>query len=448
MVLNGAVNGNSGDRRVAAWYNAVMFEQRHESQLHRAFEEARERYAAFGVDADAAVQRLKSVEVSMNCWQGDDVVGFEGAESASASGIIPTGNHPGRARTADELRADAERSFSLIPGRHRFNLHAMYLETDSDNVDRNAIDVRHFQRWIDWSRTRDIPLDFNPTFFAHRMADSGFTLASKDRGIRDFWIEHGKRSRSIAAEIGFAQGSACVNNFWIPDGSKDEPVDRLGHREILIESLDTVFRESLDPRQTVDSVEGKLFGPGSEAYVVGSHEFYLSYALTRGMMLTMDSGHFHPSESLADKISAILPFTGRLMLHLSRPIRWDSDHVVVADDMTRAVAREIVRADAFEQVHLAVDFFDPSINRITAWVVGMRAVLKALLEALLEPRELLLERELAGRLGDRLAVSEAMRALPFGAVWDMFCLENEVPPGADWLKHVHEYERQVLAYRE
>lgn len=425
-----------------------MFENRHESQIHRAYAEAQDRYGAFGVNTERALSRLQDVQISMNCWQGDDVVGFEGTESASASGIIPTGDYPGRARTANELRADAERAFSLIPGRHRFNLHAMYLETASDNVDRHEIEIQHFARWMDWGRERDIPLDFNPTFFAHRNADGGYTLASKDRGIREFWLEHGRRCRNIAAEIGFAQNSPCINNFWIPDGSKDEPMDRLGHRELLIESLDTLFRENLDPRCTLDSVEGKLFGPGTEAYVVGSHEFYLSYALTRGMMVTLDSGHFHPAESLADKISAILPYTGRFMLHLSRPVRWDSDHVVIPDESTLGLARELVRADALGQVHIALDFFDPSINRITAWIVGVRSTLKALLEALLEPYELLLDRELAGNFGERLAIRQELRTLPFGAVWDRFCLENSVPTGADWLEHVQEYERHVLVARE
>lgn len=425
-----------------------MFEHRHEGQILRDYSDARERYAAFGVNTDEALERLQNLQISMNCWQGDDVVGFDGMQSASASGIIPTGHYPGRARSADELRADTERAFSLIPGRHRFNLHAMYLETDHDNVDRDAIETEHFSRWMDWGRSRDIPLDFNPTFFGHPKSDSGYTLASKDPGVREFWLEHGRRCRRIAAEIGFNQDTPCIDNFWIPDGSKDEPMDRLGHRSILIESLDRLFRENLDPRQTVDSVESKLYAPGSEAYVVGSHEFYLSYALTRGIMLTMDSGHFHPSESVADKISAILPFTGYLMLHLSRPLRWDSDHVVIPDDGSLAIAREIVRADALDQTFLALDFFDASINRITGWVVGMRATLKSVLEALLEPRELLLQRELEGNLGDRLAISQEMKIMPFGAVWDRFCIENSVPTGADWLEHVHEYERHVLAARE
>ncbi len=411
------------------------------------YSQARERFRNYGVDTDAALKRLSSVSVSMNCWAGDDVVGFEGADSLSGGGILATGSFPGRARTAEELRQDAELAYSLIPGQHRFNLHGSYCETGGEAVDRDALQPTHFENWMAWAKRLGIGLDFNPTFFSHPKADSGYTLSSYDEQVRSFWVEHAKRSREISAAIGKRLGTACVNNLWIPDGSKDEPTDRMRRRALLVESLDEIYREPMDRTQVLDAVESKLFGIGSEAFVVGSHEFYLGYALSRDVLLTMDAGHYHPTESLAEKIAALLPFVEELMLHLSRPVRWDSDHVVVYDDPTRAIGREIVRADALDRVYLAVDFFDASINRISAWVIGMRSTLKAVLDALLEPVELMRKAEQQEDLGTRLALMEEFKMLPIGAVWDKFCLDQDVPLGAAWLERVKQYEADILLKR-
>lgn len=416
-------------------------------QVESSYYHARERFKSYGVDTDAALERLSSVSVSMNCWAGDDVVGFEGADTLSGGGILATGSYPGRARTPQELRQDAELAYSLIPGKHRFNLHAAYREADGQMVDRDTLHPQHFEHWINWAKTLGIGLDFNPTFFSHPMADSGYTLSSYNAEVRAFWIEHAKRSREISAEIGKRLGTPCINNLWIPDGSKDEPTDRMRRRELLLQSLDDLYREPLERSSMIDAVESKLFGIGSESFVVGSHDFYLAYALSRGVMLTMDAGHYHPTESLADKISAILQFADALMLHVSRPVRWDSDHVVLYDDTTRAIAREIVRAQALDRVHLAVDFFDASINRISAWVIGMRGALKALLDALLEPTELMREAEEHGDLGARLALMEEFKMLPIGSVWDKFCIDSGAPLGVTWLQRVKQYEQDVLLKR-
>lgn len=422
-------------------------EEMAQSNIERRYHDARDQYAELGVDTEAALARMEAVSMSINCWQADDVGGLEGVGEITGGGILATGSFPGKARSADEIRGDFEFASRLIPGTHRFNLHAMYLESDGRKVDRDEIEVAHFQRWIDWARHLGIALDFNPTFFSHPKADAGFTLASLDRGIRDFWIEHGRRSREISAAMGQALGQTSTDNFWIPDGWKDLPADRLAHRRQLVESLDATFATKFDPDHTLDAVESKLFGIGSESYVVGSHEFYLAYALTRGIMLTMDAGHYHPTESIAEKVSALLPFVERLMLHVSRPVRWDSDHVVLFDGETKAIMREIARADAWERVFLAVDFFDGSINRISAWVIGLRASLKAALFALLEPRDRIIAAEEAGRLGDRLALQEEAKSLPFGAVWDMHCARHEVPTGHTWLAEVESYEKTVLNAR-
>ena len=418
-----------------------------ERQVNEQYHAAKERFAKWGVDVDAALKRLASTEVSMNCWQGDDVVGFEGADSITGGGIMATGNYVGRARNADELRADTDCAFSLIPGRQRYNLHATYRETDGTPVDRDEVGPEHFSRWMDWAAERDVSLDFNPTFFSHEKANDGYTLASYDDSTRSFWIEHGKRSREISAAMGKRQGCPCYNNLWIPDGSKDEPTDRMRRRALLVESLDELYREKFDTKAVLDAVESKLFGIGSESFVVGSHEFYLAYALSRGLVLTMDAGHYHPTESIAEKLTAILPFMDTVMLHVSRPVRWDSDHVVLYDDATRAIAREIIRADALDRVAIAVDFFDASINRIAAWVVGLRGTMKSLLAALLEPVEMMRKAELEGDLGRRLAIMEELKTLPIGAVWDRFCLEQEVPLGGAWLDEVKRYEREVLSER-
>lgn len=424
-----------------------MFSEPTGGQIDQAYQRAKEQYQTVGVDTEEALKRLSELPVSINCWQGDDVTGFEGADELSGGGIMATGGFPGKARTAEELRSDFETAYKLIPGRHRFNLHASYLESGGKKVDRDAIAPEHFFGWVEWARELNLPLDFNPTYFSHPMADAGFTLASKDKRIRDFWIEHGKRSREVSAYMGRELGSVCLDNFWIPDGYKDEPADRLGHREILIRSLDEIFAQEYPATETIDAVESKLFGIGSEAYVVGSHDFYLSYALSRGKLLTMDAGHYHPTESIAEKITAILPFTGELMLHVSRPVRWDSDHVVIVDDPTKAILREVVRANALDKVYVAVDFFDASINRLAAWVIGIRSTQKAALLALLEPQRTLIEAEEQSDYTTRLALQEEMKSMPFGAVWDKFCADQGVPVGPAWINVIKEYESKVLAQR-
>lgn len=424
-----------------------MYTESSAAAIDAAYNGARERYHALDVDTETALNRLGEIPISINCWQADDVSGFEGVEELTGGGIMATGGYPGKARNPDELRNDFEFAYRLIPGRHRFNLHASYLEHGGKKIDRDAVAPEHFTGWVEWARSVGVPLDFNPTFFSHPLADAGFTLASKDEKIRSFWIEHGKRTREISAYFGREMGSPSLNNFWIPDGYKDEPADRLGHREILIRSLDEIFAQAYPETETIDAVESKLFGIGSESYVVGSHDFFLAYALSRGKLLTMDAGHYHPTESVAEKITAILPFTGRLMLHVSRPVRWDSDHVVIMDDATKAIFREIQRADAFDKVYVAVDFFDASINRLAAWVIGIRSSQKAALAALLEPTETLRAAEESGDFTTRLALQEEMRTMPLGAVWDEFCRRNEVPNGPEWIDRVKEYEKTVLDAR-
>jgi L-rhamnose isomerase len=376
------------------------------------------------------------------------VGGFESASAGDpGGGLAVTGNHPGRARTPEELRADLEKVFSLVPGKHRLNLHAFYLEAGGGKVDRDAIETKHFQNWIEWAKTRGVGMDFNPTCFAHPKAADGFTLAHRDRGIREFWIEHARRCRTIGADIGRALGSTCVVNVWIPDGYKDLPADRLGPRQRLIESLDAVFAEKLPASDEIDAVECKLFGIGSESYVAGSHEFYLGYAVSRQKAVCLDAGHFHPTETLADKISSVLLFVPRLLLHVSRGVRWDSDHVVILDDPTRAVMEEVVRGDFLGRTSIGLDYFDASINRVAAWVIGIRATQKALLLALLEPSKHLREAEENGNFTARLALLEEAKSLPWGAVWDEFCARNDVPAGAHWLAEAEAYGQQTARLR-
>ncbi|WP_435015535.1 L-rhamnose isomerase [Tundrisphaera sp. TA3] len=416
-------------------------------QVELAYEAARERYAEIDVDVEAALDRLSRVAISLHCWQGDDVGGFEASGEAIGGGLAVTGNHPGKARTADELRADLDRTFSLIPGTHRLNLHASYAETGGRRVERDALAPEHFRRWIDWAGDRGLGMDFNPTFFAHPLAADGYTLAHPDPGVRRFWVDHGKACRKIGAAIGESRGSACITNIWIPDGSKDTPVDRRGPRERLRESLDEILAEPILPEWNRDAVESKLFGLGSEAYVVGSHEFYLGYAITRSTLLCLDAGHFHPTEVISDKISAVLEWLDEILLHVSRGVRWDSDHVVTLTDELLAIAQETVRGGYLDRVRFGLDFFDASINRLAAWVIGSRNLLKAILIALLEPTATLRRREDDGDLTARLALMEEARMLPFAAVWDQYCLRNDVPVGPAWLAEVKAYERDVLAAR-
>lgn len=417
------------------------------TRIEQAYSLAKERYAELGVDADAAMDRLSRVPVSLHCWQGDDVGGFEQSGSELGGGLAVTGSYPGKARTPDELRADLDKALSLIPGRHRLNLHAMYAETGGRRVDRDAVEPEHFRRWIDWAKGKGMGMDFNPSFFAHPKAADGFTLSHPDRGIRDFWVRHGVACRRVGAAMGKALGSPAVTNVWIPDGFKDTPVDRDGPRRRLAESLDAVFAESIDPAQNLDAVEGKLFGIGSESYVVGSHEFYIGYAITRRKLVCLDAGHYHPTETISDKISSIMQYLDRILLHVSRGVRWDSDHVVTLTDDLLAIGQELVRGGYLDRTHVGLDFFDASINRVAAWVIGTRAMLKALLVPLLEPTARLREAEAAGDYTARLAWLEEGKTLPFGAVWDYYCLRQNVPAGGDWLGDVKAYERDVLAKR-
>jgi L-rhamnose isomerase len=412
------------------------------------YESACEAYATLGVDTEKALETLGRTPISVHCWQGDDVGGFESASAGDpGGGLAVTGNYPGRARTPNELRADLEKVFSLVPGKHRLNLHAFYLETGGQKVDRDQIETKHFQGWIDWAKSLGLGMDFNPTCFAHPKAADGFTLAHRDQGIREFWIEHAKRCRKIGADIGRALGSTCVTNVWIPDGYKDLPVDRVAPRQRLIESLDAIFAEKLPEKDEIDAVECKLFGIGSESYVAGSHEFYLGYAVSRQKAVCLDAGHFHPTETLADKISSVLLFVPRLLLHVSRGVRWDSDHVVILDDPTRAVMEELVRGDFLGRTSIGLDYFDASINRVAAWVIGIRATQKALLLALLEPSKQLREAETHGNFTARLALLEEAKSLPWGAVWDEFCQRNNVPAGAAWLAEAEAYGQETARLR-
>jgi L-rhamnose isomerase len=408
---------------------------------------AREIFAEQGVDAERALRKLARIPISLHCWQGDDVGGFENSGSELGGGLAVTGNYPGKARTPDELRRDLQKAYSLLPAKHRLSLHASYAETGGHRIERNELTPRHFRGWMDWAKAQKLALDFNPTYFAHPNAAEGFTLAHRDKGIRQFWIEHGIACRRIGAAMGRAQGSPCVTNFWIPDGFKDTPVDRKGPRERLEDSLDAIFAEKVNPAHNLDAVEPKLFGLGSESYVVGSFEFYFGYAVRKKKLLCLDTGHFHPTETVADKISAVLSSINEILLHVSRGVRWDSDHVVVLSDELEAIAQELVRGDFLGRVHIGLDYFDASINRVAAWVIGARSMLKALLMALLEPTEKLRKAEEQGDYTSRLAMLEEARMLPYGAVWDAYCERQGVPTGTQWLSEVKSYEKDILSKR-
>ena len=415
--------------------------------IQSAFKLARERYAALGVNVDRALKTLSRIPISLHCWQGDDVGGFENAGEELGGGLAVTGNYPGKARTPDELRADLNKALSLIPGKHRLNLHAFYGEFGRRKVDRNEIAPRHFRNWIDWAQASRIGMDFNPTCFSHPKAADGFTLSHRNKSIREFWIEHCIRCREIGAAIGKALGKPCITNVWIPDGYKDTPADRRAPRERLAEALDAVFKKPISPKFNLDSVEPKLFGIGSESYVVGSHEFYLGYAVSRKKLLCLDAGHYHPTESIADKISSVLTYLPEILLHVSRGVRWDSDHVVVLNDDLQAIAREIAANAYLNRVHIGLDYFDASINRIAAWVIGTRNMLRALLLALLEPPGIKAA-EAAGDFTTRLALQEEAKTLPIAAVWDFHCLKSGVPISDAWLNEVKRYEKSVLSKRQ
>jgi L-rhamnose isomerase len=417
------------------------------ASIQRAYDSAREHYAGLGVDVDAAIGRVSVVPISLHCWQGDDVGGFERFGTTLGGGLAATGNYPGKARTPDELRSDAEKAFSLIPGRHRFNLHAFYGEFGGKHVDRDGIGPEHFHGWIDWAKRLGIGLDFNPTFFSHPNAADNFTLTHQDKAIREFWIAHGVACRRIGAAIGQNLGRTCITNVWIPDGMKDTPVDRVSPRERLIEALDEMFREPIDPVLNKDAVEGKLFGIGCESYTPGSHEFYYGYAVSRRKLLTLDSGHYHPTETVTDKISSVLAFLPEILLHVSRGVRWDSDHVVLLNDDLEALAQELVRGNFLDRTHIGLDYFDASINRVAAWTIGTRNMIKALLKAALEPLETLRALEANGDYTGRLALLEELKTLPFGAVWDHYCEISSVPAGGSWLQEIKTYEHEVLSNR-
>ncbi len=418
------------------------------TNIEKAYQLAKEQYAAIGVDTEKAVEKMEDVVISLHCWQTDDVGGFETPDATlSGGGIQATGNYPGKAKTIGQMRADLEKVMQLLPGKQRLNLHASYGEFGGKKVDRNEIEVKHFQGWIDWAKAHGIGLDFNGTYFSHPKADSGFTLSSKDEGIRQFWLEHMKRCREIGAEMGRQLGTPCVHNTWIPDGSKDVPVDRNGYRSQLKKSLDEGFAKAFPKELLKDAVESKLFGIGAESMTVGSHDFYLGYAIKNNKLICLDNGHFHPTEQVGDKISSCLQFVDEVLLHVTRPVRWDSDHVVTLNEEVQLIASEIVRNNFFSRVNVGLDFFDASINRIGAYVIGTRATQKAFLIALLEPTSDLVKLEEEGKYFERLAMLEELKTKPFGAVWDYYCLVNNVPAGEGYITEILQYEKEVLSKR-
>lgn len=408
---------------------------------------AKEIYAEQGIDTEKVLEALKKISISLHCWQGDDVIGFESSEGSLSGGIQTTGNYPGKARTLEELHSDLEYVFSLLPGKHKVNVHALYLDNGGKFVDRDQIEPEHFKAWVDFAKKNGIGLDFNPSFFSHPKSEMG-TLSNRDKGIRDFWIEHGKRSIKIAEYFGKELGQRCVTNFWMPDGSKDIPADKLLPRQLMKDSLDQIFAVSENLNYNRNALESKVFGIGLESYTVVSNEFANSYSMANpDVMVCMDAGHYHPTEVISDKISAVAVFQDEMLLHVSRPVRWDSDHVVILDDELRAIANEIIRSDLLNRVNIALDFFDASINRIAAWVIGVRATQKALLNALLTPSDKLKQAEAEGDYTSRLALMEEYKALPFGLVWDEFCRRENVPEADRWLGEVKKYEKEVLSNR-
>ncbi|MBE5203284.1 L-rhamnose isomerase [Pectobacterium sp. FL60-S17] len=415
--------------------------------IETAWQLAKARYASMNIDVEAVLEQLDQIPVSMHCWQGDDVVGFENTGGPLTGGIQATGNYPGKASTPDELRADLEQAFALIPGPKRLNLHAIYLES-AQPVARNEIAPEHFSTWVEWAKRHQLGLDFNPTCFSHPLSADGFTLSHPDEKVRRFWIEHCQASRRISAYFGRELGTPSVMNIWVPDGMKDLTIDRLAFRQRLLSALDEVIAEPLDQAHHIDAVESKLFGIGAESFTVGSSEFCLGYAASRGTALCLDAGHFHPTEVISDKISSAILYVPRLLLHVSRPVRWDSDHVVLLDDETQAIAHEIVRHKLLNRVHIGLDFFDASINRIAAWVIGTRNMKKALLRALLEPTETLRTLEQNGDYTARLALLEEQKSLPWQAVWEHYCQRHDVIPGSEWLQQVRQYEETILTQRQ
>ena len=416
-----------------------------DNSIKKAYEVAKERYAELGVDTEKAMAALKKISFSLHCWQADDVSGFENQGGELSGGIQVTGNYPGRARTMDELRADIVKAKSLIVGSHRLSLHEIYGDFGGKFVDRDKVEPKHFQSWMEWAKENDLKLDFNSTSFSHPKSGN-LTLANPDKGIRDFWIEHTKRCRKVSEAMGKFQGDPCILNIWVHDGSKEVPANRLKYRQILEQSLDEIFVTKY--KNMKDCIEAKLFGIGLESYTVGSYDFYLGYGAKKGKIVTLDTGHFHLTESVADKISSLLLFTPEIMLHVSRPIRWDSDHVVILNDDLTDLSREIIRCNALERVHIGLDYFDATINRIGAYVIGVRAAQKALMMALLEPQKKLQQYEAKDKLFQRLALQEELKSMPWSAVWDMFCMQNDVPAGDDYIADIEQYEKTVTSKRK
>ena len=412
----------------------------------QAYEMAKELYAEYGVDTDKAIEKVSKIAISMHCWQGDDVGGFENPDGDLTGGIQVTGNYPGKARNLAELRQDFDKAASLIPGKKRINLHAIYLDAQGEKVSREKIQPKHFDSWIEWAKEREYGIDYNPTC-SHPMSADGLTISHPDKAVRDFWIEHCIGSRKIAAYIGEKLDNTVITNFWMPDGYKDIPADKYGTRLRMKEAYDEIFKEQIDKKFNKDAIESKVFGIGAESCTIGSGEFCLGYAAKNDKLLTLDTGHFHPTEVVSDKISSTLLFLDEILLHVSRPVRWDSDHVVILDDELKAIASEILRGDFTDRVHIGLDFFDGSINRIAAWVIGTRAMQKALLYAALEPSAQLKALEEKFDYTSRLAMMEELKTLPFSAVWDMYCDMQGVPTGANWLREVKKYEAEVLSAR-
>ncbi|KRN27581.1 L-rhamnose isomerase [Lactobacillus selangorensis] len=417
------------------------------NEVESAYQVAKERYAELGVDTDAAMAALKKIKLSVHCWQGDDIHGFLNPDQELTGGIGVSGNYPGVARTPDELTGDLHEALSLIPGKHKVQLHTIYAVTDKKK-DLDEVGPEDFSYWVDWAKQEGVGLDMNPTFFSHPMVKNNFTLASPEKAVRDYWIEVGKKSREISNYFGEELGQQSVNNFWVPDGYKDNPIDKLSPRLRLMNSLDEIMKQKYDEKNTIEAVEGKLFGTGIESFTVGSHLFYNNYAITRNKLWTIDAGHWHPTEDVSDKFSAFLPFGRGLMLHVSRPVRWDSDHVVIMDDALMRITRSLVRDHELDRTNVGLDFFDATINRVAAWVIGARATQKAFLQAMLAPIDQLKQEENTYDFTTRLAVTEELKSYPFGAVWDEFCLQNNVPVGTDWLNNIHQYEKDVQFKRE
>lgn len=409
--------------------------------------EAKKDYEKFGINVDKVLEDLKKVKISIHCWQGDDVTGFEVSQSELSGGIAATGNYPGKARNAEELRKDLDKALSLIPGKHKVNLHAIYAETNGEVVERDEIKPEHFENWVNWAKERELGLDFNPTIFSHPKACDGLTLSHPNKDIRDFWIRHSIASRKIGEYFGKELGQTCLTNLWIPDGYKDIPSDRLGPRARLKDSLEQIYAVDIDKKYNLDCVESKVFGIGAESYTVGSSEFYINFAARNNILSLMDTGHYHPTEVVSDKLSAMLLFNEKLALHVSRPVRWDSDHVVIFDDELKEIAKEIVRNDALDRVIIGLDFFDASINRIAAWTIGTRNMIKALLSAMLTPNELLKKYQDQGNFTERLALMEELKTYPMGDIWNYYCEKNNVPVGEAWIKEVKEYEEIELSKR-